>query len=197
MALSASSKSAAERWFTKYGDAQATKSCAAGFRGKRGADRDFPTWCSEVFKKPWGSGSTSTTPATTGTAFQPATGPDTSAAAPTVSNGNVTRDGETVSGTSSAYGPTAEAPTTGRGLIDELTGPPVSADDVTRETAPAGQTTFSTGAQKRPINGTSTTAASKDEPKKAGGGMPWWVWVGGGVAALALLAGKGKKKRRR
>lgn len=193
MALSASSKSAAQRWLTKYGPDQATKSCAAGFRGRHGADRDFPTWCSEVFGKPWGKGATGTTSTPAPSNDPP---PPSSADTPTVSDGGVTRDGDTVSGTSSAYGPSTEAPTTGRGLIDELTGPPSSGTDVQREFAPAGQTTFSTGGQARPAGGTTTTTAAKPGEAKKSGGLPWWAWVGGGVAALALLAGKRKKRRR-
>lgn len=193
MALSASSKSAAKRWLTKYGPDQAAKSCAAGFRGRRGADRDFPGWCSEVFGLKWGKDAASTT--TTPAAAEPPLA--SSADTPRVDNGNVTRDGDTVSGSSSAYGPSADAPTAGRGLIDELTGPPSSATDGTRETAPAGATTFASGAGKQSVAGTGTAAAGKAGEEKKSGGLPWWAWVGGGVAALALLAGKRKKKRRR
>lgn len=48
---------ARDKWFAQYGDAGASKYCAEGFKGSKGCDVNFASWCSH-WGKSWGTPTT-------------------------------------------------------------------------------------------------------------------------------------------
>lgn len=76
--LGGSCDASRDAWFKKYGNDRARTECARGFKGKRGCDKNFPSWCA-TWGHPWGAATPSATPVATtpffgaGSAYNPVT----------------------------------------------------------------------------------------------------------------------------